>query len=93
MLCECAWAASMTRNTRLSARYWSWVKRLGKKKALVALGHTMLRIIYHMLATKTPYKELGADYLERFRQEREKRREAEVIRQLEAKGFTVSRPT
>jgi len=32
----------------------------------------MLRIIYHMLATKTPYKELGDDYLERFRQEREK---------------------
>ncbi|WP_213531641.1 transposase, partial [Paenibacillus cisolokensis] len=29
-LCECAWAASMTRNTRLSARYWNWVKRLGK---------------------------------------------------------------
>jgi len=82
----------MTRNTRLSARYWNWVKRLGKKKALVALGHTMLRIIYHMLVTKTPYKELGADYLERFRQEREKRREAEVIRQLDAKGFTVARP-
>ncbi|WP_339292446.1 IS110 family transposase [Paenibacillus sp. FSL W8-0187] len=92
VLSECAWAASMTRNTRLSARYWNWVKRLGKKKALVALGHTLLRIVYHMLATKTPYKELGADYLEHFRQEREKRREAEVIRQLEAKGFTVSRP-
>ena len=35
----------MTRNTRLSARYWSWVKRLGEKKALVALGHTLLRIV------------------------------------------------
>lgn len=65
----------MTRNTRLSARYWSWVKRLGKKKALVALGHTLLRIVYHMLLTKSPYKELGPDYLERYRQEREKRRE------------------
>ena len=81
----------MTRNTRLSARYWNWVKRLGKKKALVALGHTILRIIYHMLLHKKPYVELGADYLERFRQNREKRREAELIRQLEAKGFTVSR--
>jgi len=81
----------MTRNTRLSARYWNWVKRLGKKKALVALGHTLLRIIYHILLNKTPYIELGADYLERFRKDQEKRREAEMIRQLESKGFTVSR--
>jgi hypothetical protein len=81
----------MTRNTRLSARYWNWVKRLGKKKALVALGHTLLRIIYHILLNKTPYMELGADYLERFRQDREKRREANMIRQLESKGFTVTR--
>lgn len=81
----------MTRNTRLSARYWNWVKRLGKKKALVALGHTLLRIIYHMLRNKQPYMELGADYLERFRQDREKRREAEMIRQLESKGYNVTR--
>lgn len=81
----------MTRNTRLSARYWNWVKRLGKKKALVALGHTLLRIIYHMLRYKQPYMELGADYLERFRQDRERRREAEMIRQLELKGFSVTR--
>lgn len=81
----------MTRNTRLAARYWNWVKRLGKKKALVALGHTLLRIIYHMLLNKEPYKELGADYLERFRQDREKRREADMIRTLESKGFSVTR--
>jgi transposase len=81
----------MTKNTRLSARYWGWVKRLGKKKALVALGHTLLRIIYHILLNKTPYVELGADYLERFRHEREKRKEALMIQQLEAKGFTVNR--
>lgn len=81
----------MTRNTRLSARYWNLVKRLGKKKALVALGHTMLRIIYHMLLHKQPYMELGSDYLVRFRQDRQKRREAEMIRQLEAKGFSVTR--
>jgi hypothetical protein len=81
----------MTRHTRLSARYWNLVKRLGKKKALVALGHTLLRIIYHILLNKQPYVELGADYLERFRQDRERRREAEMIRQLEAKGFVISR--
>jgi transposase len=90
ILCECAWAASMTRNTRLSARYWNWVKRLGKKKAIVALGHTLLRIIYHILFHKTPYVELGSDYLDRFRQDREKQRQDKMIQELEAKGFTIT---
>lgn len=79
----------MTRNTRLSARYWSWVKRLGKKKALVALGHTLLRIIYHMLSHKQSYIELGNDYLEQWKMKRDYDREAMYIRQLEAKGYTV----
>jgi hypothetical protein len=80
----------MTRNTRLSARYWNWVKRLGKKKAIVALGHTLLRIIYHILFHKTPYVELGSDYLDRFRQDREKQRQDKMIQELEAKGFTIT---
>jgi transposase len=89
VLCECAWAASMTRNTRLSARYWSWVKRLGKKKALVALGHTLIRIIYHLLLNKQSYIEFGTDYLEQWKMKRDHNREAMYIRQLEAKGYTV----
>lgn len=92
VLCECAWAATMTRNTRLSTRFWSWVKRLGKKKALVALGHTLLRIVYHILVKKQPYIELGADYLEKFRADSHERKQAQMIRQLEASGFVVTRP-
>jgi len=57
-LCEAAWAASRSRNTRLSAKYWSLAARRGKKKALVAIGHRMLTIIYHMLKNKEPYHEL-----------------------------------
>lgn len=91
VLCECAWAASMTRNTRLSARYWSWVKRLGKKKALVALGHTLLRIVYHMLLHKRPYLEIGPDYLDRYKAENHKRKQSQLIKQLEAEGYTVTR--
>lgn len=56
-LCEAAWAASRSRNTRLSAKYWSLAARRGKKKALVAVGHRMLTIIYHMLKNKEPYHE------------------------------------
>lgn len=41
----------------LAAKYWSIAARRGKKKALVAISHRMLRIIYSMLINKEPYKE------------------------------------
>jgi hypothetical protein len=81
----------MTRNTRLFARYWNWVKRLGKKKALVALGLTLLRIIYHILSTKKPFMELSTEYLAQHQHDRELRRQAKLIQELEAKGFIVSK--
>ena len=65
---------------------------MGVKKALVALAHTLLRIVYHILQRKQPYAEIGPDYLDRFRQRSEERREADMIRKLEAKGFVISKP-
>jgi transposase len=56
-LCEAAWAASRSRNKWLALKYWSTAARRGKKKALVATGHRMLRIIYSMLINKEIYKE------------------------------------
>ncbi|WP_260440179.1 hypothetical protein [Cohnella lubricantis] len=64
---------------------------MGKKKAQVALGHTMLRIVYHVLITKEPYKELGADYLERRKAETLARKQLMMIRQLEQSGFVVTK--
>ncbi|WP_245926263.1 IS110 family transposase [Sulfoacidibacillus thermotolerans] len=93
VLVECAWAAARSRQTRLSSRYWLWVRRMGIKKALVALAHTMLRIVYHVLHRRQPYEELGADYLERFRKDSEQGREADMIRKLAAKGYMISQPT
>ncbi|GLG02273.1 hypothetical protein Alches_23140 [Alicyclobacillus hesperidum subsp. aegles] len=65
---------------------------MGVKKALVALAHTLLRIVYHILHRKKPYAELGPDYLSSFKQRNEERREAAMIRRLEEKGFQVSKP-
>jgi len=87
VLCECGWSASKTKNSRLSATYWRWVKRMGKKKALLALGHLILRIAYKILLTKDPYKELVIESLE----EREREKEQRVIRQLQLKGYQVSK--
>lgn len=87
VLCESGWAASRTKNTRLSATYWRWIKRMGKKKALLALGHLILRIAYKILLTKEQYKELDTEYLAK----REKDKEQRIIRQLQLKGYQVSK--
>jgi len=58
-----AWAASRTKNTFFSARYHRLAARRGKKKALIAIGHSILKAVYHILNDNVEYKELGSDYL------------------------------
>ena len=60
---------------------------MGKKKALVAVGHSILVIIYHVLKNRTNYHELGGDYFDR--RDREKRRQR-LIHQLEGLGLKVT---
>jgi transposase len=57
VLVQAAWAASHTRKTFLSAAYHRWAKRMGKKRALVALGHKILVLIYELLKDQTTYQE------------------------------------
>jgi transposase len=56
-LVQSAWAASHTRDTILSATYRRWVKRLGRKRALVALGHKILVLVYKLMSDGTEYQE------------------------------------
>ena len=56
-LVQAAWAASHTKETIFSARYRRWAKRLGKKKALVAVAHKILVVIYNLLKDHTDYRE------------------------------------
>jgi hypothetical protein len=39
--------------------------RLGKKRVLVAVGHSILVIAYHLLSKRASYAELGGDYFDR----------------------------
>jgi transposase len=57
VLVEVAWAAVHAKGTIFQAQYGRWVKRMGKKKALVAVGHKILVIIYRLLKTGTEYQE------------------------------------
>jgi transposase len=60
MLVQVAWAASRAKGTIFQATYGRWAKRMGKKKALVAVGHKILVLIHRLLTTGTDYKERQA---------------------------------
>ena len=81
---EAAHAAVHTKHTYLSAQYWRLVSRRGKQKALVAVGHTLLVIVYYILLREEEYHELGGNYFdERDRQAVVKR----LVRRLENLGY------
>ena len=86
-LVQVAWAASHTKNTYLSALYHRLAGRRGKKRALVALGHTILVIIYHLLKDQTTYRDLGPDYFDKLDQDRQTR---SLVRRLEQMGHKVT---
>jgi transposase len=87
MLVQAAWAASHTKDSYLAARYRRLARRQGRKRALVAVGHTLLVIVYNVLKKGVPYKELGGDYLERLEPERLTR---QLVRRLEQLGHKVT---
>ncbi len=89
-LVQGAWAASRTKDTRLSGRFWRLSRRLGrdgKKKAAVATAHTILKIAYYVLATDQPYVEYGADFGSQTTAARERR----LARELQRLGYSVSK--
>jgi transposase len=73
-------------NNYLSAQFHHLRPRLGSKKAVVAVAHSVLVIVYHVLAKGEPYQDLGPDYFRRQDKEQQARR---FVRQLEALGYRV----
>jgi transposase len=86
VLIECAWAAARSRDTYLSAQYWRLARRIGKKKAAVAVGHSILVIAWHLLADDCDYQDLGGDYFIRRDTDRARQR---AVAQLQALGYRV----
>lgn len=87
LLAEVVWAISRTKHTYLSAQYHRLARRLGKKRAVVAVAHSLLIIIYHLLSTKQPYNDLGAEYFEKLDSTRIQQHH---IHRLEQLGFMVT---
>jgi len=86
VLTEVAWAATRTKNTYYSARYHRLAARRGKKRALIAVGHSILKSVYHIIRGKEKYKELGADYLN---SKIEAKRKSYLKKELEKLGYQV----
>jgi hypothetical protein len=84
---QAAWAASPQTETYLAAQYKRVGKRMGQKKARVAVGHRILVIAYHVWQTRIPYQELGGDYFERRNVDTQRKR---LIRHLEGLGLKVA---
>ena len=86
-LIEAAAGASRAKDSALQARFRRILRHRGPKKAVVALAHTLLRIVYHVLADGTVYHELGADYHDRQHRQRITRR---AIQLLQRQGYRVT---
>ena len=86
VLTEAAWAATRTKNTFYSARYHRLAARRGKKRALIAVGHSILKSVYHVLEGEEEYRELGASYVN---ERSEKRRKSYLKKELEKLGYDV----
>jgi transposase len=91
ILTECAWSAGRT-STYVGAQFRRFHRRFGKKgglKVAIATAHTLIVIIWQVLAETTAYRDLGADYFTR-RIDHPDTRKRQLIRELEALGHKVT---
>jgi transposase len=86
-LTQCAWAASHCKNRYLSSQYRRLASRRGKKKALIAVGHSILAILYSMLKEGSHYRDLGGDWFDRQNSHRLKQH---LVKRLEGLGYQVT---
>ncbi len=88
MLVQCAWSAARSRDTYLSAQFWRLARRIGKKKAAVAVGHSILVICWHLLTDDGDYDDLGGDYFAR--RGNTARHQDRLVEQLQELGYHVT---
>src|SRR4029453_13489124 len=88
ILTQCAWAAARAHDTYLSAQFWRLARRIGKKKAAMAVAHSILVICWHLLTQDCDYQDLGGDWFAR-PPNPDKRRD-HLIHQLQQLGYGVT---
>jgi transposase len=89
VLCQSAWAAARTKGSYFGAQYHRLAGRRGKKRAVIAVAHSQLKVIYHLLSSDQSYQDLGPDYFLKLNADRAARYHCRV---LESMGYTVIPP-
>lgn len=87
VLVQAAHTAGRSQDTYLGAQYRRLAARRGKKRAAVAVAHSILVIAYHMLKRGTVYTDLGGDYFERRNEQQVQR---QLVKRLERLGYQVT---
>lgn len=88
-LVECAKSARNVKDSYFSAQYQRIAARRGKNRATVAVAHSMLIAIYHVLKSGVPFRDLGADYYNNFNREHKIRG---YLKRLHALGWSPDTP-
>jgi transposase len=87
LLTQAAWAATREKKpSYLKSLYNRIARRRGKKRAIVAVGHSILCILHHLLSTGAYYHDLGSQYFDKLNAERTKHY---LVKRLETLGFSV----
>src|SRR5919197_1133744 len=83
-LLQAAWAAVKVKGGYFGAQFRRIARRRGEKRAAIAVAHSILTVIYHVLSRGAFYEDLGADYVDRRRPEQRARYH---VRRLAELGF------
>ena len=86
-LVQCGRSAANSKNTYLSAQYHRIAARRGRNRAVVAVGHSILVICYHMIKNRTSYNDLGADF---FKKRSEEAIVNQNVKRLESLGYRIT---
>ncbi len=87
-LCEAAWAAGRSKDTYFQAQYRRLTGRRGKKRAIVAVAHSLLVVFYQLSKDKPlEYHELGGNYFDTLDPIRLRRH---LVKRLESLGYEVT---
>jgi transposase len=87
VLVQAAWAATKKKDSYFRAQFARLAPRLGKKKAILAVAHSILEVIWVVLKYDTPYKDLGVDYFDKADKQAAARR---YVSRLQALGYEVT---
>jgi transposase len=86
-LCEAAWGASRTKTSYYRSQYQRLSIRRGRKRALIAVAHSILVTAYYICKRRTRYVDLGIDYFDQRDRECIQRRS---VKRLENLGYSVA---